>query len=86
MYVFFFLIYLCLIFKEIEYLCYFDLFFIFFDLFGIFIDYLYLGIMLVDDLRVFVYLFYLVMLKGNMFVNFGFLFNDELFWVDCLFN
>jgi len=72
--------------KEIEHSCHFDLFPTFFDLLGISTDYPHLGATLADDSRAFAYLFHSATLKGNTPANFGFLFNDELFWVDRLFN
>ena len=72
--------------KEIEHSCHFDLFPTFFDLLGISTDYPHLGTTLADDSRAFAYLFHSATLKGNTPANFGFLFNDELFWVDRLFN
>ena len=70
----------------IEHSCHFDLFPTFFDLLGIPVTYPHLGRTLADETRPFAYLFHSATLKGNTPANFGFLFNNELYWVDRLFN
>lgn len=72
--------------RVIGHSCHFDLFPTFFDLLGIPATYPHLGQTLADDTRPFAYLFHSATLKGNTPANFGFIFNDELYWVDRLFN
>ena len=72
--------------KVIEHSCHFDLFPTFFDLLGIGADHPHLGASLLNDDRAFAYFFHSATLKGNTPANFGFLNDEELLWVDRLFN
>lgn len=72
--------------KELEHSSHFDLFPTFFDLLGIEYNYSCIGDSLGLDNRKKCYFFHSATLKGNTPANFGLLLNDELVWVDRLFN
>ncbi|MCV2885452.1 sulfatase-like hydrolase/transferase [Aestuariibacter sp. AA17] len=72
--------------KSIEHSCHFDLFPTFFDLLGIETSEPCLGASLGKDDRPNAYFFHSATLKGNTPANFGFLYENQFYWTDRLFN
>ncbi len=72
--------------KIIQHSSHFDLFPTFFDLLGVEFDYSSLGQSIGHEPMSKHYFFHSATLKGNTPANFGLLIDDEMFWIDRLFN